>query len=288
MVLVILRDKRRGDQHRGSALCLYLGQGDRARAGHYQIASGKAVVHVVDILTDIEVVAIFDVNALRFQQIRHPCALLAVGVDMIIFLILSGTGYQLRHGFVDTFSAERTAEGEDHGLGIIKAQASLRFIMLGRKDRGTNGVACQDKMSLVREARLRVLVGEHDAVDGFREHFIGNAGIGVLLMDHRLVTKVARGEDNGSADVAACTDTDIRIEFLDDLLRFRAGFKGIVHGLEIMQRVLRRQTALEARDDDGFDREARLFDEALFHTVAVADEQELCIRLFFFDVARDR
>ena len=285
---MVLRDIRRGDQHRGSALRLDLREGDRARSGDNQIAGGETVVHVIYVLTHVEIIAFVQLHALFFEQIGHELALLTVAVDVVVSAVLRGAREQVGHRLIDAFRAQRPAEGQDDRAVVGETQTLLRLVMLGREDRGTDRVAGQHELRLVGEAGLRVLVREHHAGDGLRQHLIGHAGIGVLLMDDGLVAEVARREDDRAADVAARTDADIGVEFPDDALRVSAGCKGIMHRLDIVDDLCWREAAVKARDHHGLDRISRLLDEPLLHAVAVADEEDLSVGVLLPDRPRDR
>ena len=158
--------------------------------------------------------------------------------------------------------------------------------MLGRQDGRTDGVAGHYAARPAVKVRLRVGVCQHHAVDVLTEHLVGHAGIGVLLMDDGGDPELYRRHTHRSRNIAARTDADIGVELPDDLLRRRAGGERPLDGRDIMGDILRRQRTLEAGDHHGTDLKARTPDQPLFHTVAVADEQDLSVGLLLFDKSR--
>ena len=61
---------------------------------------------------------------------------------------------------------------------------------------------------------------QHDPACLFRQHFIGHAGIGVLLVNDSGNTQLHGFPDHGAADIAAGSHTDIRLEIPDNLFGF--------------------------------------------------------------------
>ena len=171
----------------------------------------------------IYVTAFVGVDALLTQQVGHPLALLTVAVDVVVSAVLCGSGDQLSHSLVDALGSERTAEGQDHWAAAVEPQTRLCFSVLYGEYLGSDGVACKDESRLIGEAAACVVVSEHHAVNLTGEHFICDAGIGVLLMDNGFTAEVAGGKDDGAADIAAGTYADIGLEIFDDLLSLASG-----------------------------------------------------------------
>ena len=165
--------------------------------------------------------------------------MLAVAVDVLVFLLFGAFTEHVCRGFIERRCAEAAAERQ-HKRAIVEIQRLAGGFALGLQNGNAHRVASEDAVIFAVEVLFRVLHGEHDALRVLCKRFSRHAGIGVLLVDDGGNAELLCGANDGAADVTAGADANIRLKRLDDALGLDRRGEQAEHGFDVAADVLRR------------------------------------------------
>ena len=133
-----------------------------------------------------------------------------------------------------------------------------------------------------------LLEAHHDAPGIVLQHFGGETGDHVGLVDCRGDALLGGVFHHGIAGVAAGTHHQIGVEVPEDGTGSGAGQRQIFKAFHVVGDARRGQGPLKAGDLDGTEVVPRLFDESPFHTTGRSHEQHPQIRMPLLHIARQR
>ena len=195
------------------------------------------------------------------------------------------------HGPVQRAAAQAAAHDEEMLLLRVQVIVVHRFGLHGGRGRGgdflADGVAAHHDL-VGREETLHPFVRDADLLHPFPQHLVRQAGEAVLLLDEGGNLHPGRGEEQGSAGIAAYADGDVRPELADEFLRHRHAPEHPERHLDIVDDVLQVQLALHAHDRETDDPVAGRRDFFHLHLAGGPDEEDLRFRIQFLQFVRNR
>ena len=279
-------------EHAGHGERRDLCHGGRACTREHEVRGRKGLAHAVDVGHDAPARGL----VLREGELLHHGVVfpLARGVDDAEVLAREELGLQGRDPLVEVTRAEAAAEDEQHRGVLWDAEATTALRAVGADDALPDGVARDDDLGVGPD-----LAPERVDRDGKRHAYrlhlrggrlVGKPRHGVLLVDDAGDALRVAPVDEGELDVGAKAHRDVRAR------RAEVAADGLLGGTHAPQRRDERPgtRAVEARDVDGVEREARLRDERGLQLLGLAEElhlvpargELLCQRERRVDVAR--
>ncbi len=124
------------------------------------------------------------------------------------------------HGFVEGATAERPANYQHHrALGVQRKLLNRTGTLLKscRCEMRSQRIACENNL-LSRKETFHVVVGNANRLCSTRQKFIGQSGIGVLLLNECRYAKLLCSPKNRPGCIASKTYDNIGFEGADNLL----------------------------------------------------------------------
>ena len=211
----------------------------------------------------------------------------AIAVDVLVFAGFRALGQHIGRRLVQGGGPQAAPKGQHH-RPVVQAQLFAGGLPLRGQHLSPHRVAGDHAVDGAVEVLLGVGHGQHHRFHGFGQHFGGDAGVGVGLVDDAGDAQLGGLPDDRAADVAPGAHAHIRPEGFDDALGLGAGGEHPHHGLGVAHQVLGRQLSLKAGDVHGLDLEPRLGNQALLHAPLVPHIEDLGVRLLLEQVARRR
>ena len=258
-----------------------------AGAADDDVSGRHADFHVVDVFPERDVPVVGGIDAEGLQFLRDILAVLAVCVDEVEFFVVFFFGDEFTHRVVDGIRSKASAHGEDEDAVIGDAQFFAALRAVGRDHLAADRQAGDDRRVLALDAFLGVFGRQHDDIDHFGKGFIGDARVGVLLMDRSRNAQFRGGPDDRSAHVAAKADGGIGLVFFDEFFRLDAGREHLDQRGAVSLDVVPGEAAVKAADVDRREIESGLRDQSRLHMGRGPDEEDLdLVAVLFTDLPR--
>ena len=203
----------------------------------------------------------------------------ADGVDVMERLLCRLKIKKLRRDAVHVPRAEAAPEGNDERAAVVHAELFLGLRLRLREEVAAHRRTGDDHAVLVLIIPPAVLKADKNAVAMVLEQSGRQPRNGVRLVHRRRnAARVAVAHD-GIARVAARTDNEVGLKFIENGVRLTLRVHQIAHGDEVMAQLLRPKGAVEGRDVDRAERIGRVRDQVALQSALRADEEDAGLRV---------
>ena len=183
----------------------------------------------------------------------------AISVNVVdCHAILNVPWNQFFHNFIDTACSQTAAERQN-AHAIIKAQffPCLFFCLL--QDACSYWQPCNGIWTVEIHIFQCFLYRQHHMVNFLGQHLIGDTWECILFMNRTRHTHLCSHPNHWSCNIAACTNRNIWLKFVDNLLGTFAGCGKIPRSLCISADIFHRQLSLKSSNFNGCELIPRLW-----------------------------
>ena len=269
-----------GRGHHDDGLC-HIGQlryGGGAGPAQHQVRRGHDPGHIKNILPQVHL-ARGKVRGRLRQLFAHAGIVHLPGaVQQMEALGSVQKGDQLRHDAVHMARAQGAPHG-DHQLFILgQTQLPLGLgLGIGRELAPHRGAGDDDllRLGVILAALLKA---HHDAVHQLGQHFGGQAGDGVALMDGGGNVELGSGLQHRVAHIAAGADDGVRLKVTDNGLGLPVGDNHVFQCCDIVRQCLKVLAPAQVGDFQGLDGIALPGHQVHLHFSLGAQKEKLAVR----------
>ena len=275
---------RIGRRHHNGGLAggAQFGQCTAAAADH-QIGLCQHFIHIIDVLTQVNVLAGFQIHTLGCDLLLHPAVLAAAGgMDVVKARRLGVTEDEILHLLIHILCADAAPEGHHQRHSVVKQRRVAALI--AADDLLADGTA--GNFNALGGLHVLGSLGkvQHDAVHLAGQLLDGDAGHGIDLQHGGLDTALGRCIDHGKAGIAAGAHDDVGFQFPNDLFAALNGLPRVHQRLGILHHTADALAAGQTLQGEGINGIARTLHQFFFDVTGAAEKPDLGIGLLLFQI----